>query len=420
MLIKNSPKISVIIPVYNVQKYIVECIESVLNQEFQDFEIICIEDCSTDDSFSILSEYQKKDERIFVFQNEMNLGLSMSRNRGIGKASGEYIYFLDSDDMITKAALKNLYSIAKENDTDIIFFDGQLLFESNEFKEKFESEKMEHEKDYKGVYIGVDLFAEFQKKDDWNPSVPRQFIKNNFLKENKVTFYEGILHEDVLFSFLMLMYAKRAMCINEKFFIRRYRVDSIMTSQLSVRNLEGHFISYYEILFYWMQNEFSPEVSLMIGKFCTNLLRLVKNQYAQLIMSNKNISLTTNNNAIQNLFENLNEGTYICHTIDEKILKLIKNSKSVYIYGAGAVARDVLLIFDKNNIGIKGFIVTNNHENINFIQGHKVFEINELKDMGRDCTIIIGTSPKYYVSIEAELKKNSFNNYLFAMNCDNK
>ena len=112
------PKISVIIPVYNVEKYIKECLESVVNQTFTDIEIICINDGSTDNSLSILEEYAKKDSRIKII-NQQNSGLSATRNNGIKAAQGEFIGFVDSDDYIDLDFYEKLYDAAIKNNCDI-------------------------------------------------------------------------------------------------------------------------------------------------------------------------------------------------------------------------------------------------------------------------------------------------------------
>ena len=104
-----NPKISVIIPVYNVEKYLAECIESILNQTFNDIEILIIDDCSTDNSYKIMEEYAKKDSRIVLYHNENNVGVSKTRNIGLDNAKGEYIAFVDSDDYVAPDFLRILY-----------------------------------------------------------------------------------------------------------------------------------------------------------------------------------------------------------------------------------------------------------------------------------------------------------------------
>ena len=114
--------ISVIIPVYNVEDYLHVCIDSILKQTFQDFEIICIDDASTDSSLEILEFFAQKDSRIKIFKNEKNIGLGPSRNRGMDLACGKYILFLDGDDWYSEDALEIAYRQASGKNTDITFF----------------------------------------------------------------------------------------------------------------------------------------------------------------------------------------------------------------------------------------------------------------------------------------------------------
>lgn len=114
------PSISVVIPCYNVEKYLSECLDSVLNQTFKDFEIICVEDCSTDKTKQILQQYAKKHKNITVFYNETNQGQAISRNIGIKNSHGKYICFVDSDDYIRKDCLETLYNHAEQDNCDIV------------------------------------------------------------------------------------------------------------------------------------------------------------------------------------------------------------------------------------------------------------------------------------------------------------
>ena len=114
-------KISIIVPVYNVEKYLKECLDSLINQTLEDIEIICINDGSTDNSLAILEEYQKKDSRIKVF-SQKNQGVSAARNLGIEKATGEYLTFLDSDDRLELNTCEILYKETIAKNSDFLFF----------------------------------------------------------------------------------------------------------------------------------------------------------------------------------------------------------------------------------------------------------------------------------------------------------
>ncbi len=126
---QNQPKVSVIIPVYNVENYLRECLDSVVNQTLEDIEIICVDDGSTDTSLKILREYEEKDARVKVF-TQQNLFAGMARNKGLDSAKGEYCVFWDSDDFFELNALELLYKQAKKYNADICLCDGDI-FDTN-------------------------------------------------------------------------------------------------------------------------------------------------------------------------------------------------------------------------------------------------------------------------------------------------
>ena len=119
--------ITIAVAVYNAEKYLRDCMDSVVNQTYQNLEIICVNDCSTDKSLEILEEYAAKDRRIKIITNSQNSGLGVTRNVGIDAAHGEYVLFIDSDDWLDLTACEKLLSKAKENNSDIVFFSAYLV-----------------------------------------------------------------------------------------------------------------------------------------------------------------------------------------------------------------------------------------------------------------------------------------------------
>ena len=125
----SRPKISIVIPIYNSEKYLGACLASVLSQTFKNFEIICVNDGSTDTSADILEAFRRQDARINVY-TQSNQGLSMARNNGVKKSNGEYVYFLDSDDTLHPQALEILYYLITKNDADLAVHDLLRVQES--------------------------------------------------------------------------------------------------------------------------------------------------------------------------------------------------------------------------------------------------------------------------------------------------
>lgn len=117
-----SHKISIVVPVYNVQDYLRPCLDSILAQTFSDFQVICVEDRSTDGSLGILQEYAVKDARIRIIRHPRNSGLSAARNTGIDEAKGEWVLFVDSDDVISKTLCERTLVAAQEVDADVVFY----------------------------------------------------------------------------------------------------------------------------------------------------------------------------------------------------------------------------------------------------------------------------------------------------------
>ena len=217
------PKVSVIVPIYNVEKYLNRCIDSILNQTFTDFELILVDDGSPDRSGKICDEYAEKDDRVKVIHKQ-NGGVSAARNTGIDEAVGEYIMFVDSDDYIDSMMLQVMFS---EKSEDVILsglkyvdMDGNLIkeYKENEFSA-----------------IGQNLFIEeyyidMNKKCILNGPYNKLF-KRSIIKENNIKFNESIsICEDGLFVVNFLQHCKTFSNINEAYYnYVQYAQGSLMS-----------------------------------------------------------------------------------------------------------------------------------------------------------------------------------------------
>lgn len=238
----SNYKVSIIIPVYNTEEYLKDCLESVINQTLDNIEIICVNDGSSDNSLRILEEYALKDKRIKLI-SQKNCGLSKSRNVGIELAQGEYIYYLDSDDYIKLDCMQKLYEIAHKDNLDVLLFEGEVLYNSiyednKMYKNQFNF-NYNRKNNYKGVFEGKELLIRLINNKDYFQPVWLQLAKREFIIENKLRFYEGILHEDVLYTLSVMMQARQAACIKYSAYVRRVRPFSIMT------NTHTTFLEFY-------------------------------------------------------------------------------------------------------------------------------------------------------------------------------
>ena len=199
---ERMKKVSVIIPVYNVEKYLPDCLDSVLGQTMRELECICIDDASPDRCGEILDEYAARDERVRVLHLPENHMQGYGRNRGLEMAEGKYVYFLDSDDMITPNAMEELYQLAERDDLEGIYFDSQVLLESEDLATYAEYYICKRTGEYPDeVMTGQALMELFMENREWMVFVQRQFWRRDYLMENKIFSPERTEHEDELFSF---------------------------------------------------------------------------------------------------------------------------------------------------------------------------------------------------------------------------
>lgn len=219
-------KVSIIIPIYNVSDFIESCISSALNQTYEDIEYILIDDCSPDDSINkakIIIEKHIRKPFVKIITHNVNKGLSGARNTGIENASGEYLYFLDSDDKIPSNSIKELVNIAIKNYPDFVIGDfkpfGSSLY-------VFTTQKLGR------AYISdndkiFDLFLNYQ----WYPMAWNKLVNRKFLIKNKLYFYEGIYHEDLLWSYQLALAANSMATLPTNTYEYRIRENSIMGSK---------------------------------------------------------------------------------------------------------------------------------------------------------------------------------------------
>lgn len=195
------PKVSVLVPVYNVEKYLKQCLDSIIKQTLKDIEIICINDGSTDSSLSILEEFAKNDNRIKIINKE-NSGYGASMNMGLDLAIGEYIGIIESDDFTDEKMFEDLYDLAVKNNADIVKSDFYYHFSNENISRKA------------GKILSKN--KAFSIKDDTSalkilPTIWSAVYKRSFLNENNIRFLEtkGASYQDTSFAFKTLACAEK-------------------------------------------------------------------------------------------------------------------------------------------------------------------------------------------------------------------
>lgn len=239
-------KISFIVPVYNVEKYISQCIDSILSVEYQNKEIILINDGSTDDSEKICRKYEQDNENIRLISKQ-NEGLSEARNLGIRKATGEYIFFIDSDDFYSYDFSKDIKKVINENSYDVILFDYKYYYQQTDtfvIPKKTADKNIVNNK--KGLQV-LECFLDYQKNIQW--IVVQGIYKKEFIVENELFYVKDRYYEDILWLPEVFINANCMFYIDSNIYIYRLEREGQITSDISEKSLRDNLY----VIDYWEQ-----------------------------------------------------------------------------------------------------------------------------------------------------------------------
>lgn len=229
----QNPLVSVIIAVYNTEDYLEECLDSLLNQTLENIEIICINDASTDSSLEILENYAKKDNRITIINNEKSSGPSITRNKGLKIAKGEYITFCDSDDKVELDAYERLYDFAKAHDNDVVCFNAvRFNYTGVEWQSVLHAKSITGETFYQTNMVNNPELV-------YDTGIWNKFIKSEFFNKHDFKFIEGVLYEDLLFSMEVLCNSSNIGIFPEVKYYWRVRENNIKSITQSVDNTKN-------------------------------------------------------------------------------------------------------------------------------------------------------------------------------------
>lgn len=266
----ENPKVSVIIPVYNTASYLCDAIRSIMDQTLAEIEILIVNDGSTDESGDIIRKLAAKDPRILIFEQE-NKGQSVARNVGLEHASGEFIYFMDSDDVIAWEALELCYARCKEQQLDFIFFDGDILYEDKQLPLSWDYHRTGRY-DESMIYQGISLMDNMLDHATHRAVPWLWLVRREYLDQIRLRFYPGIIHEDELFSVLMFIQSQHIGCLKRNLVQHRVRGNSTMTRRYSLRNVDCYLTVVDELFNYALHHS---ETLSLIKKYASYTLSAV-------------------------------------------------------------------------------------------------------------------------------------------------
>lgn len=348
-------KLSVIIPVYNCERYVAACLDSILEQSGSNVEVICIDDRSQDESLRILKEYLIRDERVKLLENEENFGQGESRNRGLAKARGEYIWFVDADDRVLDGTISYLLQGIEEKQADIVLFNAIVLEEeTGKHREWNCNEKDENFLEGKALYrqlieTGNDDVAEW-----------RRWYSRSFLLDNEIDFLAAQYpHEDVLHAVIALLKANTVYVVPEACY--EYRIRSMSSSRVK-KNASRSV---------WALSDVAEKLLELSQNVNDSALREDLGLNVQIIMSMAARKLKKMDSLDRNVPAGLSRAGkglrwgmagvyngYFPFLLSTEVMERIRTAKKRYIFGAGVVGQGLYQLLDERNVAIDGFVVT--------------------------------------------------------------
>ncbi len=395
--------VSIIIPCYNVEHFIRDCLNSVLEQTLQDKEVICIDDGSTDNTQNILMEYKEKADIVVLHQK--NQGSGTARNRGISASAGKYMAFMDADDFYpARDTLEKIYLTAQNEKAEICGGSG-CTFRN-------------------GVYT----YSGFRKgfvfeRDGWIsredfPTVNgywRFIYKSDFIRDNQISFPNYLRCQDAPFFLHAILCAGRVYCMREVtyvyrkehkqvFFTQKQAVDYAkgMRDSLKLSTKGGMIPLQGQIL-----NELRGELSAMMYLYAESSaeMRDIIREFNDII---------ANGNTGEPQFWMLKEGKEIAVYVENvreeirRLLEELKAEKHVLIYGAGTVGKRVRAFLMENNVLPEAFVVSDIRQNAISLDGLPVKCIDDYVDQKDECMVIVATFPYLHEEIQNTLQEKEF------------
>lgn len=401
-------KVSIIVPIYNVEQYLCRCLDSLTSQTTAEIEIICIDDASADNSWMIVTSYAAKDKRIRLLRSsgdEMtprNLGQSVARNIGIREAVGEYILMVDADDWLEIDAAEQLYELAKCDDLDILYFDFFSEYENEKLQTKYENDGFDFNNFSRtGACLektinDQEMMALQFETHALIGTVWSAIFKRKFLLENSLKFNEQIRMEDSLFSFQAMLCAHRTKCVSRAFYHYYRRLNSVTTEKFEARQLKDLFLMAVGELHVALSCE---KLSLECANYAARWIA-GDFSFAHKMWNANFISIAQDELHFAYLWQRIAFETFrslvkpepALHSFTSGELRLLRESSTIVIYGAGYVARRTLAYLHQK--GIDEFKVgVSRVTGQQFFMGNKIHSIYELCKNNHSCLVLLAAMP---------------------------
>lgn len=349
-----EPKISVVIPIYNTERYLRECLNSIINQTFEDIEIICINDGSTDNSAKILEEFKSKDERIVVIHRESSSGsAAVPRNTGLSIARGKYIIFLDSDDYFDLTMFEKMFQQAEEKSVELVMCDNFIVSGIDGSVKESDGELHHQYINWEGVFSYKDIKDKIFQIS--NATAWHKLILRDVILRNRLEFQENVpILDDMFFVNLLLVLSKSIYILDEKLVYYRELREESQTSAIE-KHIDSFYLVFYKLNQYLLEHQIYDEVRVSLQNWTLDTMawwynsikkRNIAEKFYYLCRNDYIYSLKLTNMKDSELYHRKDFYEYILEGKYRDSLNVILYSKlnkgaKVVLYGAGKFGKDV-------------------------------------------------------------------------------
>lgn len=401
--------VSVIIPVYNVERYLPACLDSVLGQTLRDLEVICVDDCSPDRCGEILDGYAKSDDRVQIIHLQENRRQGFARNRGMERARGKYLYFLDSDDTIEPETLEELYELAEKENLDAVFFDSREVYESDEMRRVYVPPLSRRTGEYPNeACAGRELFDSFIRQNEWTCYPQRIFWRREIIQAEGILYPEDCEHEDEFFAFAGILVSERTRYVPKQYFILRVRPGSVMTSDPAPKNFHGYLMNYY------LMNRFIAERDVHSCGAEANIMRLherIMTLYSKLKddFDLGELFRKDPDKTVYRCFLSSMQARDAANRIDPEVLERIRRHRIAYIYGARLTGQRFCEKLEwQSDILIGGFLAQYPEDVQPALMGRSVVTLDDVR-IPDDAIVVVATKMMYWEETRALLEERNIN-----------
>lgn len=426
--------ISIIMPLYNAERFLQETLQSIQKQTYRDYELICINDASTDATMDILKSAQARDARIRIYSNEERCGAAKSRNIGISKAKGEYITFLDGDDIFEEEMLLIAYTTAKREALDVLIYEYKHVDSEKIYNKKTVSRSKEFVEKY-----CIEPFSVMEQSPDdflsWTTSPWNKLYRREFVTENQLEFQTLNSSNDVYFVTMALFLAERVMMLNDRR-VMVYARDHFTPTRISVdrdpmcvyqamekvllemkerKVLDKLYKHYYLKLFFILKNGFvmarSEEKKERFYKFLKEegiaRIKILGEEYYNRLDEDikEMIARYEQEDYASKWFMEGAVLSYFLQKTGEKVARFIQDYDEVIVWGAGINGKTLLQFLNQKKIAVHAVVDMDAKKHGAILEQHEIE--NPKKVSFKDGTLVVVSAMEAYAYVYEKFASQS-------------